>query len=201
MLKYRPDLIPCCLFVFSCYSFDSSSCKFISNAAITAEIRNLTLNYYVISVQKSEVIALCYVFCWNGLNPHPDQLRLLWQGLKVTLLLQKHHWHELLSDPSSVAWRDLWRHTTTQRQRVKWLWLVRTSCIFLNLYVALSFGPVYPFQVTIASSPSQAISFKSSSLKPHLLPCPPLASHCSYQTWLPGHQACRAPVRRHGRQL
>lgn len=56
--KYHPDLIPCWLFVLSCCSFDGSSWKFSSTAAIMAEIGNLKLNYYIITVQKSEVNAV-----------------------------------------------------------------------------------------------------------------------------------------------
>lgn len=49
------------------FSFAGSSWKFSSIAANTTEIGNLRLICYIITVQKSEVIALSYVFCWKDL--------------------------------------------------------------------------------------------------------------------------------------
>lgn len=77
--KYHLELIPGWLFVHSCCSFDGSSWKFSSNAAITAGIGNLRLNSYIITVQKSEVIALSYSVCfvqvtWVHIQTNPDVL-------------------------------------------------------------------------------------------------------------------------------
>ena len=91
----------------------------------------LLFYYSTITVQKAEVIAPSYFveMTWVHNQINSD---VLWKGLKDTLMLQKHHWHKPLADPSSVAWKDLCRHTTTQRQRVKWLWSARPSWILLT---------------------------------------------------------------------
>lgn len=70
---------------------------------------------------------------------------------------KKHHWHEPLPDPSSVAWRtsgDTRLPTTVIGQDILCLSKPFNIIIWTSL----------PFQVTVARSPSQAVPFKASSL-------------------------------------
>lgn len=152
--KQRPDLIPCWLFVLSCCCFDGFSCKCISNAAIRTEIRNLRPNYSV------EIRAICSVFCVLLNRSKSTSRSPQMCSDKVSrshFCCKKHHWHEPLADPSSVAWRssgDTRLPTTTVIGQD----ILCLSKPFNIIWTSL------PFQVTVASSPSQAVPFKASSL-------------------------------------